>query len=148
MHTLAEEAWVRAMNPKPLILCADDTITILKAWKMLLEQHGYDVLTAADGKEALQEFVSHPVDLVILDYHMPQMNGDIAAAHMKACKDDVPIALLSVDDLRPLGNLKTVDAFLSKSDSMTTVLRIVDHLLSQRFLFEPLDGWGIHEDAA
>lgn len=136
------------MNPKPLILCADDTITILKAWKMLLEQHGYDVLTAADGKEALQEFVSHPVDLVILDYHMPQMNGDIAAAHMKACKDDVPIALLSVDDLRPLGNLKTVDAFLSKSDSMATVLRIVDHLLSQRFLFEPLDGWGIHEDAA
>jgi CheY-like chemotaxis protein len=136
------------MNRKPLILCADDTISILEGWRTLLEQHGYEVLTAADGKEALQEFVSHPVDLVLLDYHMPQMNGDVAAAHMKACKDDVPIALLSADDLRPLSSLKAVDAFVSKSESITTVLRIVDHLLSQRFLFQPFDGWGIHGVAA
>ncbi len=136
------------MNRKPLILCADDTINILEGWKTLLELHGYEVLTAADGKEALQAFVSHPVDLVLLDYHMPKMNGDVAAAHMKACKTDVPIALLSADDLGLLGNLKTVDAFVSKSESVSTLLRIVDHLLSVRFLFQPFDGWGVHEDAA
>jgi CheY-like chemotaxis protein len=136
------------MNRKPLILCADDTINILEGWKMLLEQHGYEVLTAVDGKEALQAFVSHPVDLVLLDYHMPKMNGDVAAAHMKACKTDVPIALLSADDLGVLSNLKAVDAFVSKSESVTTLLRIVDHLLSVRFLFQPFDGWAVQEDAA
>jgi CheY-like chemotaxis protein len=136
------------MNRKPLILCADDSLNILEAWKLFLEQNGYEVLTATDGKEALQAFVSHPVDLVLLDYHMPQMNGDVAAAHMKACKTDVPIALLSADDLRPLSNLKAVDALVSKSESMTRVLGIVDHLLSLRFLFQPLDAWGADEDAA
>lgn len=136
------------MNRKPLILVADDSAHLLQGWKELLELNGYDVLTATDGTEALQTFVSHAVDLVLLDYHMPHMNGDDAAAQMKACKEDVPIALLSADDLATLGEVKVVDALISKSESVTTVLRIVDHLLSLRFLFQPLDGLGMHEDAA
>jgi|SRR5262249_61819749 len=148
MHFLAEDLCVNTMNRKPLILCADDTISVLQGWKMLLELHGYDVLTAVNGKEALQEFTSHPVDLVLLDYHMPKMTGDVAAGHMKACKDDVPIALLSADDLTSLSDLKAVDALVSKSESVSTLLRIVDHLLSVRFLFQPFDSWGVHEDAA
>lgn len=136
------------MNRKPLILYADDSANLLQGWKELLELNGYDVVTATDGMEALQEFISHPVDLVLLDYHMPHMNGDEAAVHMKACKIDVPIALLSADELSSLGDLKSVDALVSKSESVTTVLRIVDHLLSLRFLFEPLDGLGVHDQAA
>lgn len=136
------------MNRKPLILYADDSTTLLDGWKSVLELHGYDVLTASNGTEALEVFVSHPVDLVLLDYHMPQMNGDAAAAQMKARKNDVPIALLSADDVSTMSDIKVVDALISKSESVTTVLRIVDHLLSLRFLFEPLDGLGVHEDAA
>jgi CheY-like chemotaxis protein len=52
------------------------------------------ILTAANGKEAVQAFVSNTVDLVLLDYQMPQRDGGVAAIHMKACKPDVPIALL------------------------------------------------------
>src|SRR5215472_11876452 len=104
------------MNRKPLILVADDSTNLLQGWKELLELNGYDVLTAADGMEALQAFVSHPVDLVLLDYHMPYMNGDTAAAQMKACKEDVPIALLSADDLSTLDEVKVVDALISKSE--------------------------------
>jgi CheY-like chemotaxis protein len=129
------------MNRKPLILFADDSKYVLEGWKNLLELNGYSVVTAVDGQEALQAFVAHPIDLVLLDYHMPHMNGDVAAAHMKACKTDVPIALLTADDLGPLGNLKTVDALVSKSESIATVLEIVDELLSFRFLFQPLEGW-------
>ena len=110
------------MKRKPLILYADDSAKILEGWKTVLELHGYEVLTAVDGTEAVQEFISHPVDLVLLDYHMPQMNGDVAAAHMKACKEDVPIALLSADDIKPLSSLKAVDAYVSKSESVVTVL--------------------------
>lgn len=128
------------MKNRALILCADDSTPVLQGWKDLLELHGYEVLTATDGKEALQAFVSHPVDLVLLDYHMPHMNGDEAAAHMRACKADVPIALLSADDLAPLADLKTVDALVSKSESATSILQIVDHLLSMHFLFQPIDG--------
>ncbi|MGC2418165.1 MAG: response regulator [Candidatus Acidiferrales bacterium] len=126
------------MAGKPLILCVDDASNELEGRKMLLEENGFEVLTASNGIEALQAFISHPVDLVLLDYHMPQMNGDVAAAHMKACKPDVPVALLSGDDRVPQSKLKTVDVFVSKSEPINTFLAIVDHLLSPRFLFQPL----------
>ena len=128
------------MPRKPLILCVDDEFNGLEGRKMLFEEAGCKVLVATSGAEALQMFASHPVDLVLLDYHMPGMNGDVVAARMKACQPDVPIALLSADDGLPESALKWVDAFVSKSESPANLLQIVEHLLDLRFLFMPLDG--------
>lgn len=136
------------MNRKPLILCADDNANILEGWKTLLKLKGYEVLTASNGAEALQVFVAHPVDLALLDYHMPHMNGDVAATQMKACKPDVPIALLSADTLPVLADLKAVDVFVSKSLPIAGVLEMVDQLLSRRVLFQPLEHWEGDEQAA
>ena len=129
------------MNRKPLILYADDNLRLLEGWKALLEAKGYEVLTASDGTEALGAFSANPIDLALLDYHMPHMNGDVAAAHMKACKADVPVALMSADNLPILANLKAVDAFVCKSDAIGRVLEIVDDLISRRTLFQPLEDW-------
>ena len=107
---------------------------------MLLEEAACKVLVATSGADALQLFASHAVDLVLLDYHMPGMNGDVVAEHMKAGQPDVPIALLSADDGLPESALKWVDAFVSKSESPANLLQIVEHLLDLRFLFAPLDG--------
>jgi len=41
---------------------------------MLLEENGYRVPTATNGEDAVQAFMTHSVDLVLLDYHMPEMN--------------------------------------------------------------------------
>jgi CheY-like chemotaxis protein len=97
------------------------------------------VLIATSGADALQLFATHTVDLVLLDYHMPGMNGDVVAAHMKADQPDVPIALLSGDDRLSESALKWVDAFVSKSESPTKLLQIVGHLLDLRFLLAPFD---------
>jgi CheY-like chemotaxis protein len=105
------------MPRKPLILCVDDEFNGLEGRKMLLEEAGCKVLIATSGADALQLFASHPVDLVLLDYHMPGANGDVVAEHMKAGQPDVPIALLSADDGLPESALKWVDAFGSKSES-------------------------------
>jgi CheY-like chemotaxis protein len=127
------------MNRKPLILYADDNAGLVAGWKALLEAKGYEVLTANDGPEALGAFAANPVDLALLDYHMPHMNGDVAAAHMKTCKADVPVALLSADNLPVLANLKAVDAFVCKSEAICRILDMVDDLLSRRMLFQPLE---------
>ena len=95
------------------------------------------VLVATSGAEALQLFASHPVDLVLLDYHTPGMNGDVVAEHMKASQPDVPIALLSADEGLPESALKWVDAFVSKSESPGNLLQIVEDLLDLRFRFAP-----------
>jgi two-component system autoinducer 1 sensor kinase/phosphatase LuxN len=127
------------MPRRPLVLCVDDEWNGIEGRKMLLEKAKCKVLVAASGAEALQLFASHPVDLVLLDYHMPRMNGDVVAEHMKAGQPDVPIALLSADDGLPESALKWVDAFVSKSESPANLIRIVEHLLDLRFLFAPLD---------
>ena len=129
------------MRQKPLILCVDDTSSAREGWPMLLEENGYKVLTANSGKDAVQVFASHPVDLVLFDQHLPQMNNaDATAIHMRACKPDVPIALLSGDERPPPGALEAVDAFISRSEPITSLLEKVDYLLSLRFLFQPLEG--------
>ncbi len=64
------------MTGKPAILCVDDTLSELEGrqvlLQVLLEENGYEVLTATGGKEAVQLFVSNPVDLVLLDYRIPK----------------------------------------------------------------------------
>jgi len=128
------------MPRRPLILCVDDEFNGLEGRKMLLEDAGYKVLVATTGADALQLFASHPVDLVLLDYHMPGMNGDVVAEHMKAGQSDVPIALLSADDGLPESALRWVDGFVSKSESPANLLQIIEHLLDLRFRFASLDG--------
>ncbi len=125
------------MNWKPLILCVDDTPSMLEGLKMLLEENGYRVLTATNGREAVQAFASHSVDLVLLDYRMPEMDGGMAAVRMRDSKPDVPIALLSGDESVPWLDLEAVDCFIPKSEPIAGLLEKVDYLLSLRFLFRP-----------
>lgn len=128
------------MPRKPVILCVDDEWNGLEGRKILLEERGYKVLTATNGAEALKLFAVHPVDLVLLDYHMPQMTGDAVAERMRASQPDIPIALLSADDELPESALKWIDVFVSKGESPANLLQIVEHLVDLRFLFAPLDG--------
>jgi CheY-like chemotaxis protein len=127
------------MTNKPVVLCVDDAPSILEGRKMLLEAAGYRLLTAINGKEAVQVFVSSSVDLVLLDYHLPEMNGSAVAARMKDAKPDVPIAIVSGDECPPPGDLEIADCFISKSEPIVSFLEKVEYLLSLRFLFQPLD---------
>ena len=60
---------------KKKILVVDDEPDILKVTSIRLKKLGYNVLTAADGKEALDTMRSENPDLVLLDLVMPIMNG-------------------------------------------------------------------------
>jgi CheY-like chemotaxis protein len=130
------------VTKRPVILCVDDEWNGLEGRRILFEERGYNVLVAASGEEALQLFASHPIDLVLLDYHLPKANGDVIAERMKASQPDVPIAMLSADEGLPESALESVDVFISKSESPTSLLEMVEHLLDLRFLFAPLHDVG------
>lgn len=53
------------------ILIADDDPQILRALRITLSAKGYEVFTAADGREAISAAVDHGPDLVVLDLGMP-----------------------------------------------------------------------------
>ncbi len=59
----------------PVLLCVDDEPNILSALRRVFRPHGYQVLVAAGGDEGLEILKKHPVDVVISDMRMPNMNG-------------------------------------------------------------------------
>ncbi len=65
------------------ILIVDDEKEQRSILKGFLAKQGYSVLVAGNGTEALQQFMDHPVELVLLDHRMPDMNGDEVLARLK-----------------------------------------------------------------
>jgi DNA-binding response OmpR family regulator len=65
------------------VLVVDDDVAIRKLLTMTLRQDGYAVFAAASGHEALTYFATHPVDLVLLDINMPQMDGHAVCAELR-----------------------------------------------------------------
>ncbi len=57
------------------VLLADDDPDVIEVVSMLLEEEGYDVITAKDGGEALEKIRLESPDLVILDLLMPRVDG-------------------------------------------------------------------------
>ena len=76
------------------ILLVDDEPLILKGLRYTLEQEGYEILTAADGEEALQVFFDEPVDLVLLDVMLPKMDGIQVCQRIRE-SSNVPILMLT-----------------------------------------------------
>lgn len=69
---------------KTSILVVDDDIRILRMVQRILEMEGYRVLTARDGKAALETFYGEEVpDLVLLDIMMPGMDGYTVCRHIR-----------------------------------------------------------------
>lgn len=57
------------------ILIADDDPQIVRALRITLTAKGYDVVTAADGAQAIAAAIDHQPDIFLLDLGMPQLNG-------------------------------------------------------------------------
>ncbi len=72
------------------------------------------VLTAASGGEGLELASKHSVDVVILDYFMPEMNGQEVAIEMRRLRPQAPIIMLSGAVDVPEQGLRWVDAFIAK----------------------------------
>ncbi len=79
---------------KPLILVVDDEPKILRLVRLELSEQGFQVVAAADGEAALQEFEKHRPDLVVLDILLPGMDGLEVLRRLREASA-VPIILLT-----------------------------------------------------
>jgi DNA-binding response OmpR family regulator len=78
----------------PRILLADDEQSIQTLLSFPLRKDGYEVTTAADGREALARFAEGTFDLVVLDVMMPRMDGLETCRRLRA-RSTVPIIMLT-----------------------------------------------------
>jgi DNA-binding response OmpR family regulator len=82
------------------ILVADDDATTLLFVRSLLEDRGYDVITAEDGESALSLVRSQKPDLVVTDLVMPYINGLELIREMREDTElsRIPVVLISMKD--------------------------------------------------
>ena len=114
---------------KARVLVVDDDEAIVDSLRRGLELEGYSVVTAADGTHALRVVAADRLDAVVLDVGLPDLNGRIVAARMRAGGLATPILILSaldqVDD-RIAGLEAGADDYLVKPfamDELTARLR-------------------------
>ena len=107
---------------KKLVLCIDDDRKTLHARRFVLEAAGYDVVTASSGRTGLRLLERRAVQLVILDYRMPEMNGEAVAREIRRTHPHVPILMLSGQIDVPKRASSAVDAFVAKGQPPTVLL--------------------------
>ncbi|MBN1236855.1 MAG: response regulator [Gammaproteobacteria bacterium] len=84
------------------ILVVDDEADIALTLQAFVELHGFRVVVAYDGVEALQKALSDPPDLIVTDVTMPRMNGLELVEKLResAAGQDIPVILISARDYR------------------------------------------------
>ncbi|MGY3749325.1 response regulator transcription factor [Vagococcus acidifermentans] len=120
---------------KKTILVVDDDKEIREGIRIYLEQEGYEVLEASDGKVALEILSQKETHLVILDIMMPNLDGTLTAYHIRK-KNSVPILMLSAksEEIDKISGLQVgADDYLTKPFSPMELLARVKSLL-RRYL--------------
>ena len=119
------------VNDRKTILVIDDYETSAAGWGLYLHNAKYSVETAYGPEEGLQLFAIRPIDLVLLDYAMPAIDGGQVAATMKQIKPNVPILMLSGVPQVPEQDLAYIDAFVQKGQEPEIVLQKIEQLLNR-----------------
>ncbi|WP_288220027.1 response regulator transcription factor [uncultured Adlercreutzia sp.] len=77
------------------ILLADDERSLCDALQMILEDAGYEVRVAHDGREAVEVFAREQPDLAILDVMMPRLDGFEVVEEIRKVRSAMPVLILS-----------------------------------------------------
>jgi two-component system, OmpR family, response regulator CpxR len=83
--------------------------------KFMLATNGYRVVSANNGQEAIGVFSDLPVDLVLTDFAMPQLNGAQLVVRLKQIASHIPMILLG-DPAKMGDQLHGADALLTKKN--------------------------------
>jgi len=123
------------------ILAVDDERHIVRLVQVNLERQGYEVVTAFDGKEALEKVESENPDLIVLDVMMPYMDGFEVLQNLKKNQStrDIPVIMLTAkaqdaDVFR--GWQSGVDCYLTKPFNPMELIAFV------RRIFKSLEDGG------
>ncbi len=101
---------INKIKPKGILL-ADDDKDFADNIKETLEENGYNVYLAHDGKEAIKRVQSNGIDVIILDVRMPFLNGLEVCLELKKSGHSIPIIIVTAyanEDVQTVDKLKTL----------------------------------------
>jgi DNA-binding response OmpR family regulator len=100
------------MATSPTLLCIHRDPARLA----VLRENGYELLTAANGREGLRLFRSRPVDAIVLEYNLGLLDGSVIASEIKNVRPTIPIVMVAEHAELPNRALQAVDVLVSTSD--------------------------------
>ena len=126
------------MQGTETILLAEDETSVLNLAAQILRDHGYQVLTASNGLEALQvsQEYGKPIDLLLTDVVMPHMNGRELADQLLIHRPDTRVLYMSgyTDNvIMRQGVLGPDMAFIAKPLSLDSLTRKVRSVLDKHY---------------
>jgi two-component system alkaline phosphatase synthesis response regulator PhoP len=128
----------------PRVLIADDNVQGAELLEAYLSDSGYELRTAADGEQTLQQVKSWQPDVILLDIMMPRISGFEVCKRLRAdpTTQDVAVCMITALD-QPSDMERAVDAgtdeFLSKPINKNVLLLRVRSLLRSRLYKRQLD---------
>jgi CheY-like chemotaxis protein len=120
------------------VLLAEDDRFLRKAAETALKRHGFAVVPAVDGEEALRLARAEPPDLVLLDLIMPKMQGFEVLRALKADPGTAPIPVVILSNLGQEGDVKqameagAAGYFVKANLSLQDLVKRVGELVAER----------------
>ena len=123
-------------TPKKRLLAVEDDARLLEAIAVCLEQEGYDVMTARNGKDAFVRIAETIPDLIVSDIMMPQGDGFSLVKNLRSNPrtDLIPVIFLTAKDGRAnrLSGIRAgVDAFLTKPFEPEELVATIENILTR-----------------
>jgi PAS domain S-box-containing protein len=127
------------------ILLIDDDISLCKMMKLNLERFGeFEVTTVFLGQSGVEQAMAHDFNLVITDFQMPDINGDVVIRRIKAEKPSLPVLLFSIyHDLNvPITPeaRRMADGLLKKPIDHRDLYQAIEQALSRKSARENAEG--------
>jgi CheY-like chemotaxis protein len=117
---------------RPRLLCIDDDAGVRELYRVLFESHGYEVVLAEDGTQALQFFRSQKFDGVVVDYEMPGLNGSEVSALLKHEAPEIPVIMVSGCQSIVEDAPRFIDAAIAKGSAVGTLVDKIGMLLGPK----------------
>ncbi|MEZ5467792.1 MAG: response regulator, partial [Lysobacterales bacterium] len=117
----------------PRVVVADDSLSVRRALSELMQDAGYEVMSARDGLEALELIDRTTPNLVLMDLEMPKLNGLEVTRFMRsrAIQRDIPVVMITSragDKYRAQAMEAGVTLMLAKPYSEDELVRVVREL--------------------
>lgn len=110
---------------KERILWADDEIDLLNVYVIFLEEKGYEVVTATNGKDAIDLCRQESFDIIFLDENMPGLSGLETLSQLKEIVPDVPMVMITKSEEENIMNMaigRKIADYLTKPVNPSQIL--------------------------
>ncbi len=134
MMSVAESESLKSGAVRPRILIVDDEPQIVHVLVKTLTMQGFEVISAMDGLQGLQMARDQQPSLIVLDLHLPRLDGHAICKMLKSDQrfSNIPVVMLTasveIED-REWASKAGADAFVNKPFELTEMLATINALL-------------------